>query len=203
MTDSPRPSQPRIAPLPPDERDDTTRDLLGRLAIGGGELNIFATLVRHPALFRRWMAFGGELLMSGTIPARERELLILRTGSNCRTDYEWGQHVIIAKQAGVTDEEIERVQAIVTKRGLGTDPEVQVHEDALCLVFLETQLDDLVARFDEDKVVDILRKTARKMSPAGLAAAASLPLSPTGAALVERALAEEGGHDDMPHPPAM
>lgn len=109
----------------------------------------------------------------------------------------------IMRDAGYGAEEIERVQAIVTKRGLGTDPEVQVHEDALCLVFLETQLDDLVARFDEDKVVDILRKTARKMSPAGLAAAASLRLSPAGAALVERALAEEGGRDDMPSPPAM
>ena len=109
MPASPRPSQPRIAPIPPEDRDDTTRDLLGKLAIGSGELNIFSTLVRHPALFRRWMAFGGELLMSGTIPARERELLVLRTGWNCQAEYEWGQHVTIGKQAGLTDEEIARI----------------------------------------------------------------------------------------------
>lgn len=109
----------------------------------------------------------------------------------------------IMRAAGYDDGEVERVQAIVTKRGLGTDPEVQVHEDALCLVFLETQLDDLIDRFDEGKVVDILRKTARKMSPAGLAAAATLDLSPRGAALVERALAEEDGRDDMRRSPAM
>ena len=158
MTASPRPSQPRIAPLPPEERDETTRDLLGKLSIGGGELNIFATLVRHPALFRRWMAFGGELLMSGAIPARERELLILRTGWNCRTDYEWGQHVIIAKQAGVTDEEIARVVD-------GPDAEGWSDEDAMLLRAADELHHDqcisdatwiaLAARLDERQLIEL------------------------------------------------
>ena len=75
------------------------------------------------------------------------------------------------------------------KQGLGRDPEVQVHEDALCLVFLETQLDDLAAQIDDDdKMVEILRKTAAKMSGAGLAAASEVPLSPEGAALLSRAV---------------
>jgi Domain of unknown function (DUF4202) len=96
----------------------------------------------------------------------------------------------IMADAGYGPEQIERVQAIVRKQGLGHDPEVQVHEDALCLVFLDTQLDALVAQLDDDdKVVDILRKTAAKMSPHGLAAAAELDLSPHGTALLERALA--------------
>ncbi len=97
----------------------------------------------------------------------------------------------IMREAGYTDADVERVQAIVRKQGLGRDPEVQVHEDALCLVFLETQFDALAAQLDDDdKMVDILRKTARKMSPDGLAAAAGLPLSPDGAALLGRALAD-------------
>jgi hypothetical protein len=96
----------------------------------------------------------------------------------------------VMRGAGYGDAEIERVQAIVRKRGLGRDPEVQVHEDALCLVFLETQLDALTADLgDDDKMIDILRKTAAKMSPAGLEAARGLSLSPAGAALLERALA--------------
>jgi 4-carboxymuconolactone decarboxylase len=45
--------------------------------------NIFATLVRHPGLFRRWLPFGGKLL-SGKLPARDRELLSLRTGWLCQ-----------------------------------------------------------------------------------------------------------------------
>jgi Domain of unknown function (DUF4202) len=96
----------------------------------------------------------------------------------------------IMRDAGYGDASIDRVQAIVRKRGLGRDPEVQVHEDALCLVFLETQFDELTASLDDEaKMVEILRKTAAKMSPAGLAAARTLPLSPAGAALLGRALA--------------
>jgi len=107
----PRPSTPRIPPLADADRDDQARELLAHA--GGpasGAVNIFTTLVRHPGLFRRWLPFGGKLL-AGRIPARDRELLILRTGWNTRADYEWHQHVRIARAAGVTDEEIERVRA--------------------------------------------------------------------------------------------
>jgi hypothetical protein len=95
----------------------------------------------------------------------------------------------ILRDAGYDDESIARVQAIVTKRGLGQDSAVQVHEDALCLVFLETQLDELASKMGDDKTVDILQKTAKKMSPAGLEAAHELRFSPPAAALLERALA--------------
>lgn len=95
----------------------------------------------------------------------------------------------ILRGAGYDDESVARVQAIVTKRGLGQDHAVQVHEDALCLVFLETQLDDLASRMGDDKTVDILQKTAKKMSPAGLEAARALRFSPPASALLERALA--------------
>ena len=66
---------------------------------------------------------------------------------------------------------------IVRKENLRDDPAVQTHEDALCLVFVETQLSDLVAQLGVDKAVDVVRKTSAKMSERGLAAAADLPLS--------------------------
>jgi len=95
----------------------------------------------------------------------------------------------IMRAAGYGDDEIARVQAIVGKKGLGRDPDVQVHEDALCLVFLATQFDALTDQLhDDDKMIDILRKTAGKMSPQGLAAAGTLPLSPGGSVLLARAL---------------
>ena len=95
----------------------------------------------------------------------------------------------ILREAGYDDDSVARVQAIVTKRGLGHDPDVQVHEDALCLVFLETQLDELAGRMGDDKTVDVLQKTARKMSAAGLEAARGLRFSPSAVALLDRALA--------------
>jgi 4-carboxymuconolactone decarboxylase len=105
--------EPRIPPLPPAQRDDRTEELLRSLRADpdGPDLNIFATLARHPRLLKRWSAFGGTLLYSGELPGRERELLILRTGWNCGAGYEWGQHVPIALDAGVTEDEVQRVPA--------------------------------------------------------------------------------------------
>lgn len=108
MTTSIRPTSPRIPPLPGDH-DEQTRELLGGVDGGTTASNIFATLVRHPGLFRRWLPFGGKLL-AGRLSPRHRELAILRTGWLCRSEYEWGQHVLLALRSGVDDVEIARVQ---------------------------------------------------------------------------------------------
>jgi hypothetical protein len=94
----------------------------------------------------------------------------------------------ILRGAGYDDDVVARVQVIVSKQGLGRDPAVQVHEDALCLVFLETQLDELAGKLGEDKTIDVLQKTAKKMSPAGLQAALGLRFAPAATALLELAL---------------
>ena len=108
MVDAAEDHPVRIPPLAPDQRDERTEALLATLRGPGseGDLNIFATLAHHPKLLKRWSAFGGVLLYGGELPARERELLILRTAWNCRADYEWGQHVRIGLAAGVTSDEI-------------------------------------------------------------------------------------------------
>lgn len=99
----------------------------------------------------------------------------------------------IVSDAGYGAAEVERVQAIVRKQGLREDPAVQVHEDALCLVFLQTQLGALTEQVGEEEVVRILATTLPKMSPAGVAAAGGLELDERGARLlgeaVERAAA--------------
>jgi alkylhydroperoxidase family enzyme len=99
------PGEPRIPPLPESEWDDDVRELLD-----GRAVNIFTTLVRHRGLYRRWLPFGGKLLLAGKLDPRERELLILRTACNCAAEYEWGQHVLIGRQAGISDEEIRRIR---------------------------------------------------------------------------------------------
>jgi hypothetical protein len=96
----------------------------------------------------------------------------------------------LLRKAGYGDETIERVGQIIRKDKLSRDPQVQVHEDALCLVFLRTQFDDVAEQLGDDKTVDVLVKTIRKMSPAGLEAAAGLPLSEHGGALLQRALTD-------------
>jgi 4-carboxymuconolactone decarboxylase len=104
----PRPTAPRIPPLPPADRTASAQALLDGVTVAGSEANIFTTLVRAEGLTRRWLPFGGRLL-NGKLPARDRELLILRTAWNCRAEYEWAQHVVLARAAGLTDAEIARV----------------------------------------------------------------------------------------------
>ena len=65
-------SHPRIAPLPASEWDAETREQLSRLERDGQIFNIFATLVRHPDLLRRWTVFAGHILGKSTLPERER-----------------------------------------------------------------------------------------------------------------------------------
>ena len=101
---------PRLPPLSESEWDDETREILERASFTGGDpLNIYLTLAHHPKLMKRWMVFGNHLLFKGALPARDRELLILRTAVNCRADYEWGQHLAFARQAGIDEAEIAAV----------------------------------------------------------------------------------------------
>jgi 4-carboxymuconolactone decarboxylase len=100
---------PRVAPLPPGEWTPEVTEILQTTQMGGRVLNIFRTLARHPKLLKRWLVFGNHVLAKSTLSPRERELLILRTGWNCDAEYEWGQHVVIGKLIGLTDDEIARV----------------------------------------------------------------------------------------------
>ena len=92
-------------------------------------------------------------------------------------------------EAGYSADAINRVAALITKAAhRAGDPEGLILEDALCLVFLETQFKDLLAKTPEDKMSEILKKTWRKMSPAGRSAALSLSLSPEEQTALSKAL---------------
>jgi limonene-1,2-epoxide hydrolase len=93
--------------------------------------------------------------------------------------------------AGYDPPTVARVQAIVRKEDLAHDPEVQALEDALCLVFLETQLADVVARLDPDTLTRVIIRTARKMSDAGRAAIADVPLDEHSRAILAGAFARD------------
>ncbi len=95
----------------------------------------------------------------------------------------------ILRDAGYNDETIERVQSLLKKKNLKTDPECQTLEDVICLVFLESYFADFAAQHDEAKLIRILQRTWAKMSERGHRAALALPLPPELAKLVEKALA--------------
>lgn len=103
-------SQPRIAALTEDEWSADATEMLAPFTRQGRVFNIFRTLANHPSLGRRWMVFANHILGKSTLSVRDRELVILRIGYLCQAGYEWGQHVLIARQAGMSDDEIRSCQ---------------------------------------------------------------------------------------------
>jgi hypothetical protein len=95
----------------------------------------------------------------------------------------------VLERAGIEAATADRACVVVAKTGLGSDPEVQTFEDAVCLTFLQTQLTSTIDKVqDDDHMVEVIAKTLRKMSDAGKAAALTIELGERGATLVGRAL---------------
>ncbi len=149
-----------------------------RLDPDAGELQLIAARAHH---LRRWS------LPRSDYPEGRAGYLRWRADLKKQHAAEVGE---ILGAVGYDADEIDRVGSIIRKHGLPSDPVVQTHEDALCLVFLQTQLDDTLAKLDDDEHrVDVLRKTAKKMSAEALEIAGGLDYTPATAALLGRALA--------------
>jgi hypothetical protein len=95
----------------------------------------------------------------------------------------------ILREVGYDDGTVARVQELIRKRDFPRDPEGRVLEDALCLVFLETQFAETTAKTGEEKMIGILQKTWKKMTPQAREVALTLPMSVGCRVLVEKALA--------------
>ncbi|WNG86664.1 carboxymuconolactone decarboxylase family protein [Mycobacterium sp. ITM-2016-00317] len=90
-----RPPNPRHPSLPTDDRPKA--------------LNVLGTLAHHPALAQAYFTFNGHLLLATTLSERQRELLVMRVAAVRKCGYEWAQHLFVARDAGLTDEEIGRI----------------------------------------------------------------------------------------------
>lgn len=107
---------PRIEPFDTKRLSPLTRlahKIAGKYAerrVGMAKVpDVFLLLMRNKRLFQPWLRFAARLMPGGTLDRKDSELVILRVGWNCRSRYEWGQHVIIGQRAGLTPEEIARV----------------------------------------------------------------------------------------------
>ena len=102
--------RPRIEPLPVSEWAEEIRKPVIERGMQDAVLNINRTVAHHPKLLKRWLVFANHILFKQSLPPRHRELLILRIGWLCRCAYEWTAHQSIARDAGLTPEEIARVE---------------------------------------------------------------------------------------------
>ena len=94
----------------------------------------------------------------------------------------------VMRTCGFDKETVSRVQGIIRKERFRIDPWAQLLEDVACLVFLEHYLESLAEKQEEESMVNILRKTWRKMSDQGRQAAKTIPYTPDCRALLEAAL---------------
>ncbi len=108
---------PRLAPTGAADWDEETRALLAK---GTGNpddaYNVAKTLARHPKLLKRWSPFLNHCFVKSTLPARDRELLILRVAWLTQSEYEWGQHIVMCLDYGCDRADIARI-----KQGPGGD----------------------------------------------------------------------------------
>lgn len=131
---SPLPHTERLAPLT-DWGDEVGQTLSQTLDDPSGEpLAIFRTLARHPRLLKRFNVLGGMFLAKGELPARERELVILRTAWRTNAEYEWAQHAVIGARVGLTDDEIANIGAIDAPAWSEDDRQLMTFTDELLAI---------------------------------------------------------------------
>ena len=103
-------SEPRIPIIHEDDWNEEQIAALGAQKMRGNVQNIFRTLAHHEKLAKRWLVFGNHILAKSSLPPRDREIAILRAGFLSKSGCEWGQHVVIGKAAGLSDEELEGIK---------------------------------------------------------------------------------------------
>jgi alkylhydroperoxidase family enzyme len=102
--------EPRIKPLAESEWNAEQQKILDPWKMKDGRvINVWTTVANHPKMADRWFTFSRYILRESTLPARDREILMLRIGWLCRSEYEFGWHTILGKSVGLTEEEIKRI----------------------------------------------------------------------------------------------
>jgi len=151
--------EPRIRPLEPQEWSPELRQRLDPNGTGRPVANVFRTFVRNPPADRLRGGITGHILRSTTLSARHRELLLMRIGVLCRSEYEWAAHSRLGRQTGMNDADVARI--VAGPESGGGDPV----ESALLRATDELYRDDLVSAdtwsalarsFDTKQLLDVL-----------------------------------------------
>jgi hypothetical protein len=93
----------------------------------------------------------------------------------------------ILVECGYDNDAIEKVKFLLQKKQLHQNPDTQLLEDVICLVFIEFYLEEFAAQHADEKVIDILKKTLKKMSPRAIQEAIKIPVKDAVKKLIEKA----------------
>ncbi len=162
---------PRINPIPIRDWPPEMRDALASMTppvkrhaqpISEGRpkaMNLLSTYAHHPALAKAFFTFNGHIIMATTLSERQRELIVLRIGVRRKANYEFTQHLLMANDAGISDEEIRRVESEADS------PQWSDHDRAL-LRAVDELIDDggitaatwavLATKMDDQQMLDMI-----------------------------------------------
>ncbi len=164
-------SEPRIPPLPTDQWGEDVRAGIAALFPAGATeelhrskggpkgLNILGTLAQYPAMMEKYHTFAGHVLYLNSLESRHRELLILRVAVLRGVEYEWRQHVYIARELGVTEDELGRIAE--GSRAAGWSPFEGKLLQAVDELVIDAQLSDetwavLAGELDQHQLMDLV-----------------------------------------------
>lgn len=175
------PGRVRLAPLTPSESSIAQR-VLSSLTVRIGKVNaenLFLMLLRNVRLFWGWLNFAKKLMPYGQLDRRDTELAILRVGWNCRSRYEWGQHVDIGLRAGVSPADIARVAR--GPHAPGWEPRLvavlmacdEIHRDKM---IADETWRALTTHYDEKRLLELVLLINQYESMAGVLISTGLEL---------------------------
>ena len=174
---------PRIPPVTKATWTPEQQELLQPYDRDGVIFNVYSTMANHPALFRDWLQFASHVLRRNTLPERDREILILRIGWLCKSEYEWAQHVRIGKTVGLTDADIQNIMDGPGAKGVSANDKLllqatdELHKDAfisdatwaaLSKTYTKEQMMDVVFTVGEYNLVSMALNSFGVQLDAGL-----------------------------------
>jgi 4-carboxymuconolactone decarboxylase len=167
----------RIPPLEPSDAPADAREILARWPY-----NLHRVLARNVPTLTRWMPFAEHILRENTLPAREREIAILRVAWNARSTYEWGMHARLARSLGFSDQDLENIAT----NPVNTDhwrPEEGAIIEAVDDIMCNWKIGDhawsiLAAHFSSEQLIDLVFVTCQFMLVAVTLNSFQVPLEP-------------------------
>lgn len=153
-------SKPRITPMEASEWTDAQREMLAPIKESGPFYNVLGTISRHWDAAQKFTVWAYHIMgETSRLAPREREILILRIGWLCEAEYEWGQHVIFGREAGLADEEIQRIKKGSEAEGWSSFDAAliratdELHKDA-CIS--DATWAELSEQYDQQQMMDVV-----------------------------------------------
>lgn len=153
-------STPRITPLEGEWHKSISQEYASfKMVFNDNIINIFKTIAKYPKLLKNWYPFFAHVVLGSRLPKRDREIIILRIGWLCQSEYEWAQHAISAKDVGLTEEEIERITKEPNAEGWNEFEKtlIQAVDELYIDAFISDETwNKLSEKYDTKKLMDLI-----------------------------------------------